>query len=96
VSEFLSFGGWPVPLLLFIVLFFFIFGSRLETELKQPFRALSFLLVLQLLGYLTIYLITPHDLLWQLGTALDRNVLQIFPAFLFLFFASIRDFGSLS
>ena len=96
VSEFLSFGGWPVPLLFFIVLLFFLFGSRLETDLKQPFHALSFLLVLQLLGYLTIYLITPHDLLWQLSTALDRNVLQIFPAFLFLFFASIRDFGSLS
>jgi hypothetical protein len=95
-SEFLSFGGWPVPLLLFIVLLFFIFDSKLETEIKQLFRALSIILVLQLLGYLAIYLITPHDLSWQIDTAFDRNVLQIFPSFLFLFFASIRDFGSLS
>jgi hypothetical protein len=93
-SELLSFGGWPVPLLLFIVLLFFIFGSKLETELKQPFHASSIILVLQLLGYLAIYLITPHDLSWQLGTAFDRNVLQIFPSFLFLFFISIRDAGS--
>ena len=91
-SEFLSFGGWPVPLLLFIVLLFFIFGSKLEAETKQPFHALSIILALQLLGYLAIYLITPHDLAWQLGTALDRNVLQIFPSFLFLFFISLKAY----
>jgi hypothetical protein len=95
-SEFLSFGGWPVPLLLFIVLLFLVFGSKPEAEMKQTLRALSAIIVLQLLGYLAIYLITPHDLSWQIDTAFDRNVLQIFPSFLFLFFASIRDFGSLS
>ncbi|MCJ7433636.1 MAG: hypothetical protein MUO77_09130, partial [Anaerolineales bacterium] len=70
----------------------FIFGSKLETEAKQLFRALSAIMALQLLGYLAIYLITPHDLAWQLGTALDRNVLQIFPSFLFLFFISLKDY----
>ncbi|MCJ7435643.1 MAG: hypothetical protein MUO77_19340, partial [Anaerolineales bacterium] len=73
-SELLSFGGWPVPLILFIILLFFVFGSKLDTETRQLFRALSAIAALQLLGYLVIYLITPHDLAWQLGTALDRNV----------------------
>ena len=81
-----------LSLLLFIVLLFFIFGSKLEVETKQPFHALSIMLALQLLGYLAIYLITPHDLSWQLGTALDRNVLQIFPSFLFLFFISLKAY----
>jgi hypothetical protein len=91
-SEFLSFGGWPLPLLLFIVPLFFIFGFKPEAEIKGPFRVLSIILALQLLGYLAIYLITPHDLSWQLGTAFDRNVLQIFPSFLFLFFISLEDY----
>jgi len=88
-SEFLSFGGWFLPLLFFFILLFFIFGFKMETETKQSLRALSAIVALQLLGYLAIYLITPHDLAWQLVTAFDRNVLQIFPSFLFLFFVSL-------
>jgi hypothetical protein len=95
-SELLSFGGWLLPLLPLIILLFLVFGSKPEVEMKQTFRALSIILALQLLGYLAIYLITPHDLAWQLDTAFDRNILQIFPSFIFLFFASIRDFESFS
>jgi hypothetical protein len=36
------------------------------------------------LGYLVIYVITPYDLNWHLSTSLDRLILQIFPAVVYL------------
>jgi 4-amino-4-deoxy-L-arabinose transferase-like glycosyltransferase len=40
------------------------------------------ILALQFLGYLAIYIITPRDLYWQLGSSLPRLLLHLWPAFL--------------
>jgi hypothetical protein len=51
-------------------------------------------LVLPLVGilimYYLIYLITPHDLSWHLGTSIDRLALQVWPTTLLLFFYFLR------
>jgi hypothetical protein len=75
-------GEWPVPILLVLLVFVVLSGFKKPASIVLPL-----ILALQLIGYLGVYLITPHDLDWQLGTAFDRNLLQLFPSFLFLLFA---------
>jgi hypothetical protein len=40
--------------------------------------------------YYVLYLITPFDLDWHLATSLDRLILQVWPAVVFLFFYHAR------
>jgi hypothetical protein len=92
-----SFGRWdelrfiplsPVPLLLGALV---LFGTRSEAKaLRGPVTA-AWTLGLTLAGYLLIFLITPHELKWQMGTAGERLLLQLWPGALFAFFMVIRD-----
>ncbi len=47
-------------------------------------------LALMFVGYFFVYVLTPLDLSWHLGTSLERLLLQMWPAFLFLLFLVIR------
>jgi hypothetical protein len=47
--------------------------------------------LLQCAGYFVIYLITPHDLIWHLRTAVDRLVFQVTPPILLLVFLAVRS-----
>ena len=49
--------------------------------------------LLQCAGYFVIYLITPHDLIWHLRTAVDRLVFQVTPPILLLVFLAVRSPG---
>jgi hypothetical protein len=42
-----------------------------------------------MLGYVTIYVITPYDLAWHVRTSLGRLLMQLWPAVLFTFFLRI-------
>ena len=46
-------------------------------------------LVLMFVGYFFVYVLTPMDLIWHLGTSLERLLLQMWPTFLFLLFLVI-------
>jgi hypothetical protein len=50
---------------------------------------LAALPALQFLGYFAVYVLTPHDLVWHMGTALTRLILHLSPAILFLFFCAL-------
>jgi hypothetical protein len=91
------FGKWdtfelipvsPVPLLLGASA---LFGIRPDAKAPHGTATTARTLGLTLAGYLLVFLITPHKLLWQMGTAGDRLLLQLWPSALFLFFMVIRD-----
>jgi hypothetical protein len=44
-------------------------------------------------GYFAIYLITPLDLGYHLGSSLERLLLQLWPIGLFVFFSGVREPG---
>ena len=44
-----------------------------------------------MLGYFAIYLMTPLDLGYHLGSSLERLLLQLWPIGLFVFFSSVRE-----
>ncbi len=43
-------------------------------------------LSLMLMGYFCIYLITPYDLGWHIGTSMDRLIIQLLPSMIFVIF----------
>jgi hypothetical protein len=93
--EILYYGGWPFSLVLSLLVYGFVFGFHLPKDFRKAFGVVLAIIGMQLIGYIGIYLITPYDLQWHLTTSLGRTILQVFPSLLFLFFASIRDFGNL-
>lgn len=66
------------------ILLIFFFVSLFVTHKKLLYRKLLVLYAV-LISYLFVYIVTPHDLKWHLSTSLDRLVLQLTPAFLYLF-----------
>jgi hypothetical protein len=88
--EQLNFYGMRIFILL--VLFGFAVGWSKRT--KMPTLISWLILFLVFAQYYLVYLITPYDLQWQLDTALERLVTQLFPAALFLIFSWIRLDGN--
>jgi len=49
-----------------------------------------FLMFLMVCGYFFSYLISPHDVAWQIGSSIRRLVVQLWPSWVFLFFYCVR------
>jgi hypothetical protein len=54
-----------------------------------PDRELGALILLALAAFVAVYLVSPHDIHWHLGTSLRRVLLQLYPAALVLLFARL-------
>jgi hypothetical protein len=48
------------------------------------------LLLLMLCGYLFAYVITPYELVWHIGSSIRRLLIQLWPAWVFLFFYCVK------
>jgi hypothetical protein len=44
--------------------------------------------------YLSAYIVTPHDLEWHLETSLNRLIVHLYPAVLFIFAGKLSDFSN--
>ena len=77
--------GLPITLALYGLLVWFEVPSRRIAGL------LGLTLLLQLAGYIGIYVLTPHELTWHVDTSFERLLLHLFPTLLFLFFYLIRS-----
>jgi len=77
-----------MPLLLIVYLF--IVGISREKKDKVSTNTSLIILSLMLTGYFFIFVVTPYDLNWHLGSALDRLFLQLWPSFIFYFFMIVR------
>jgi hypothetical protein len=85
---FVNSGYCSIPLLLLFYLPFA--GITFGTDKKYEIISSFILLGLMMMGYYTIYLITPHQVEWHLGTSLRRLLLQLWPSYLFAYFMIIR------
>lgn len=86
IAETVALGdGWSHPLILLALL-----AAILRFERDLRFRAVigpaGGILAGMLLIYSAVYLVTPNDLAWLLGTSLARLYTQVWPSFLFAFF----------
>jgi len=79
--------GWYHPILPALAL-----GIALRFDIQRRRDALfcSAVALLLLVGYFTIYIITPNDLTWQLQTSLSRLYVHLWPIFVLAVFAAMR------
>jgi hypothetical protein len=87
----INFGNWPASLPIGLALYAIIVGRRPHCIPAKETSTIAIIILLQLVGYMAIYLITPYDLAWHLNTSLARLILQIFPTALFLLFSNLND-----
>ncbi|TLV02537.1 hypothetical protein [Dyadobacter luticola] len=73
---------WIMLLLVMIVLI-----NKMPVIRTLPFMAISLVLV----GYILVYLTTPHDLDWHLGASVDRLFHHIYPAAVYLFLLKFSE-----
>ncbi len=79
-------NSWPFSILLVLIVVGAFLGADLSMASHQGVRAIAAIMLLQTLGYCVIYVITPHDIQWQLDTSINRLIFHIYPTALFLFF----------
>ena len=72
-----------------LAVYLVLFGIDIKKEFMHPFLACLAMVVLQLIGYYSIFLISPHPLSWHLS-ALYRLLLQVSPLIIFLYFSVVR------
>jgi 4-amino-4-deoxy-L-arabinose transferase-like glycosyltransferase len=86
-----SFGNWSISLPAGLLTYAIVVGRRRNSVPAAAALTIAAIILLQMLGYLAIYLITPYDLAWHLNTSLARLILQIFASALFLYFSILND-----
>jgi 4-amino-4-deoxy-L-arabinose transferase-like glycosyltransferase len=86
------FGDWhPLVNIPFLLCFYaLILGIHVESNERSSIFNAVLVFVLMLGGYFSIYITTPHPLLWHLSTSLDRLFLQLWPTFVFSYFLVVR------
>lgn len=72
-----------------LVVYAFVLGFENMRNTYPPFLAFLIAILLQLAGYYTIFLISPHPLLWHLS-ALSRLLLPVGPLIVLLYFNMVR------
>jgi hypothetical protein len=91
VKSFFRFGHWlVVPGTLLLLVLYFFAGKRESAPLQPGIRTSVVALAFTLAGYFAVYLITPHDIYWQLRFSLNRLFLQLWPSAIFLFFLALN------
>ena len=65
-------------------------GGRVRSDARNGVAAMAMLIAMMCVGYSVVYQITPHPLEWHVWTSLDRLLIQLWPATLFVLFASIQ------
>jgi hypothetical protein len=94
-SEFIDhiiwFGRSHISILALLLIYMLIVKLAPRASDHTAYLACASILAVQFFGYFAIYLVTPHDLDWHLRTSLGRLIMQLYPAALFLFFASLSD-----
>ena len=86
-------GGWSWPLVALVPVYGLLAGGAPNTRAQGAW--LWLVLGFTLLGYLGVFLVTPHDPTWHLQTSLNHLLFHLIPAGLFLMLALIKNPGQL-
>jgi hypothetical protein len=73
-----------------LVVYLLISGLDKSGFKKRKMRSHLFLMVFMLVGYFFSYIISPYNLRWHLNSSLYRLIIQLWPAWVFLFFYNVK------
>lgn len=65
-------------------------GFRIKEQNKTPFILSLTIFILCCLGYVAVYVMSPHDINWLVENSVDRIILQLLPIFLLLYGINLR------
>lgn len=65
-------------------------GLKIKKSIEVPYILSTIIFVGCVLGYITVYIIAPHDITWLVENSMERIILQILPIFLLLISLSMR------
>lgn len=88
---FADFGGWNFPLLLILMIYAIFAFVYLPVKNISGAMVTSLLVILQFIGYMAIYIITPFNLEVHIHQSIVRLIIHIYPAFLFVLFLLLRS-----
>ena len=77
-------------IVILMAVYFLMSGLDRSGEGKKHILSHVFLLLLMLGGYLFVYMMTTYDLRWHIDSSLRRLFIQLWPAWVFLFFYGVR------
>lgn len=86
----LEFGGWIVGALFVLASYLLALGWKVEAEERPAIATAALTLILVLTGYFFVYVVTPHELAWHVGTSMHRLALHGWPSLLFVYFLIAR------
>jgi hypothetical protein len=73
-----------------MAVYFLISGLDRSGDFKKHPLPHVMLLLLMMCGYIFAYVITPYELEWHIGSSLRRLFIQLWPAWIFIFFYCVR------
>jgi len=73
-----------------MAVYFLISGIHRSGNFKKHPLSHVMLLLLMMCGYIFAYVITPYELEWHIGSSIRRLLIQLWPAWVFLFFYSVK------
>jgi hypothetical protein len=79
-------GGFLVPIVLVLGLYWFLVRFRVEAGDRQPVATLLFTLGLTLAGEFFAYVALPPDIFTEINTSMERLFNQLWPAAILAFF----------
>jgi len=77
-------------IVILMALYFLISGLDRSGKVKKHILSNVILLLMMLCGFLLAYVITPYDLRWHIDSSIRRLFIQLWPAWVFLFFSAVR------
>jgi 4-amino-4-deoxy-L-arabinose transferase-like glycosyltransferase len=83
-GELIRLGNWPLSILVLLIIYGWIVGFRAPANFVE--KAVWMLPVVQLLLYLLVYVVTPHELQWHMNYSMSRLLIHLFPTGLFAYF----------
>jgi hypothetical protein len=85
VHEAFFWGGWFLPIILILAFYALLVGFK-HHERRKELIAPVLSIIVAAIGYFMVYILTPHDLAWQIRWSLDRVFMQLWPAAVFSMF----------
>ena len=87
-SELLHLGNWPFSIITLLIIYGWILGIRKPDNISE--KASWTLPASQLVTYLLVYVVTPHDLQWHMNYSMSRLIMHLFPLALLSFFLFVN------
>jgi hypothetical protein len=86
----LTFGGWYFSPVLLLAIYGLFLGVKFESVDRPSVWTGAIALLFMIGGYAAVYAIAPAELGRQIGTSMERLLLQLWPSLIFVYFLVIR------